>query len=120
MKSFDDASPVCFYPLGVWEDALPEEQILQDPLYLRGVDFGEKRGIDIGEKRGIDIGEKRGIDIGEKRGEKRGVEKANRNMVLNLHKNGLDAATIARMSGLPLKFVRQVLEGKNNPPVNGQ
>ncbi len=108
MKSFDDASSLCFYPSTVWEDALPEEQILQDPLYLRGVDFGEKRG------------EKRGIDIGEKRGEKRGVEKANRNMVLNPHKNGLDAATIARMAGLPLKFVRQVLEGKNNPPVNGQ
>ncbi len=92
------------FSLGVWEDALPEEQILQDPLYLRGVDFGEKRG----EKRGIDIGEKRG------------VEKANRNMVLNPHKNGLDAATIARMSGLPLKFVRQVLEGKNSPPANEQ
>ena len=89
-----------------WEDALPEEQIVQDPLYLRGIDIGEKRG------------EKRGIDIGEKRGEKRGIEAANRKLVTNLHKNGLDTESIARLSGLSLKFVRKVLEGQNNKPTS--
>jgi predicted transposase/invertase (TIGR01784 family) len=86
----------------VWEDALPEEQILQDPLYLRGVDFGEKRGFDLGEKHGIDIGK----------------DQANRDLTLNLHKNGFDAETISRLTGLPLKFVRQVLK-ETGGAVNG-
>jgi hypothetical protein len=65
----------------VWEDALSEEQILQDSLYLRGLSAGEKRGED----------------------------KTIRRFVLRLRQNGYDESHIAQLLGLPLDEVKKHL-----------
>ncbi len=69
-----------------WEDALPEEQILQDPLYLRG----------------------------EARGEARGREEKLREVVETLYSNGLSMDFIAQNLNLTLKKVKDILSQNPN------
>gem|GEM_PF-5186957 len=57
------------------------------------------------EKRGIE----KGIEQGIKQGIEQGIEQEQKHIILNMHKEGCDAATISRLTTISIEIVGDIL-----------
>ena len=92
-----------------YEDSLKHYRDLKnsnDTARLEGL----QEGLEEGEKIGIEKGEKIGIEKGKAEGEQIGMTK----VVTAMAAKGLDIATIADMTGLPVATVQTLLSQNPN------
>jgi hypothetical protein len=63
-------------------------------IYESGEESGEARGVKIGEARGVKIGE----------------AQANKNVILNMHRDGYEIEKIVKIVGMPLEDVNDIIK----------
>jgi flagellar biosynthesis/type III secretory pathway protein FliH len=62
-----------------------------------------------GEEKGLEKGKKEGLEKGKKEGLAEGMMQKEIEFVLNLHQEGFDPETIAKLTSLPVERVREIL-----------
>ena len=82
--------------------------------YEKLIAKGEEAGIKKGEEAGIKKGEEAGIKKGKLEGKLEGKIEGKIEVILNGHRNGLDIAILANITGLTEEEVRKVIQDKFN------
>ena len=74
------------------------------------IEYGEKRGLQKGREQGLQTGLEKGREERREQGLQKGREEQNKEVVLNLLKEGTDLAFICKVTGLS---EREILKIKN-------
>ncbi|MGM9760719.1 MAG: hypothetical protein ACI30I_11535, partial [Parabacteroides sp.] len=79
--------------------------LMNDYAYMDSLHTEREEGIKIGEERGLKIGEEKGRKEGKAEGLAEGETKGKTEMAAAMKRRGMDLATIAEISGLPLEEI---------------
>jgi hypothetical protein len=96
-----------------WDMAL---KVAKEENFEKGMEKGLKKGLGLGVKKGLEKGMglgvkkglKKGLGLGVKKGVEKGIGLGVKNTARNMKKEGMDAKTISRITGLSVYAIRRL------------